>query len=203
LKLPVFDYEHDEAYYRATVGDVKICGQLYVDRGYESVSIDLKNSQGFGENSDYDDEMGYTHLKVFEIDFPGEEYNGDKVAEEFAKAGITSFSITNDRRMIEAIDRTKFDRFDTQWSITINNSGEIEFGCGEVQLSLDEIREFIRVQRLLNESDTYNDTVMAIRGNISADEVDLDEAEELVKKAEVVIESRKQFQVKKAAKKKK
>lgn len=202
LKLPVFNYDLDGEYYRATVGDVKICGQIFIHSSEnDNLEMSLQNSQGFGEPNECDS-RDYLYDGDVNVSWEGDEYNADAVRKEFQRLGITSFSVTNDKRMIEAIDRTKFGLFNGDWSITVNSSGDISFGCGEVELSLDEIKEFIRVQTLINniKSRTYHNTVESIRDNISPEDVDLDEAAELVKKVEALLEVR--AQLKKTKKKK-
>lgn len=196
LKLPKFTLDNDGDYYRAVVRGVKICGQLRVKYGgYDSIYVSLYNNQGAGNPIDDCDEMeNYSFEIMIEIN---DVDNQGIVVKDFQYHDITSFSIIKDQRAIAVIDKTRFGQFHKEWTVGITYNDTVQFGCGDVTLSLDQMKMFARAKQLLEDNEIDVDDFLGIcddvKDHVTVGELDTTEIKTLIKKVDTLLETRREI----------
>lgn len=175
----------NEAYFVATVKGQRVVGQVYSHEA-EYGDIWFYNQQGVGNCGDEHIEGYGTSIHIgFDEDADG------NLLENLKLAGFTELRIVKDQRMIKTIESMKIPNFDKQWTVTIEDDGTASFGCGAVELTLEQIKAFIKVQEIINEDNEYEDIVNTISNHIAPENVNLDEAKELVARVERILADRK------------
>lgn len=130
---------------------------------------------GLGNKTAGNDNGGDDFNYIIEVDI----FNCDNHMDALKDAGVTNFKECTDKRQKAIIDTDKLPKFDGE--VVRNIDGVLEFGCGSIKLTKDEIRRWLRVRDKVGIFDYDDDANVELTSFSCYEDVDSDDIKELEK----------------------